>query len=348
VKASERLLRRLVCGDPFDENPFDENGWDDFYRDIQLSGLGPAFFLNTRDFLPLSETIRNKSRRVYENSLLFKDYAVCSLKELAPALMEAGGRVVIIQGLALCDKIYQEPSIRPMGDVDLYFPDGSVNAAREAFLRNGFEHYGSYADVLCKKDLRFDLHEDLWGASRIARRRRCIPEISETFTESSLVPGFFIPSPTLLAVHSAYHSIKHSFSRMLWCRDLFLLYKAGYFNGIRLEDRSGTFPRIAIDHLRRKGLIENDIAAFRLPCIKQKLFRILFSMPDTPGIGECALALSLPGFWNMVAYAAESCLPRKKILLEMYGKHSYLFLVVRRIFTLITYVFGILTWRKHG
>jgi hypothetical protein len=345
VNSSERLLQRLLRGDPFIENPFDENGWDVFIRTILGFGLGPAFFLHIKEFQPIPDGVRKKSRDAYEASLLYKDYAVCCLKEMQPALC-AFGRVVIVQGLALCESIYAEPSVRPMGDVDLYFPDASIGKARDVFLQNGFTRLESYANVLCKGEFHIDLHEDLWGASRIRRRKALVPDMTETFTESGLVPGFLIPSASLLAMHCAFHSIKHCFSRMLWHRDLVLLYKAGYFNGL-CEGQNGVFPLIALDHIGRKGLIGKTFSGNPLPLYKRKLFQMLFSLPKSPGTGECALALSVPNVGGMLGYFIESFLPRKEILLEMYGNHSYFFLLVCRIFTLVSYVFGMLVWQRR-
>jgi hypothetical protein len=346
VNSSERLLQSLLRGDPFTENPFDGNGWDVFVRRILDYGLGPDFFLHTKEFPLVPDAVRKKSRDAYEASLLHKDYAVCCLKELQPALC-ASGRVVIVQGLALCESIYAEPSVRPMGDVDLYFPDASIGKARDVFLQNGFTRLESYANVLCRGEFHIDLHEDLWGASRIRRRKALVPDMTETFTESGLVPGFLIPSASLLAVHCSFHSVKHCFSRMLWYRDLVLLYKAGFFNGL-CEGQNGVFPLIALDRLGRKGLIKTAFAKNPLPLYKRFLLPMLFSMPESPGTGECALALSVPDVCGMLGYFIESLLPRKEILLEMYGSHSYFHLFVLRIFTLVSYAFGMLVWKKTG
>jgi hypothetical protein len=237
VKASDRLVRAVLCRDPLRENPFDENGWEHFFSLIMHAGLGPAFYLQAKECPFIPEPVRKKSRESYEDSLLFKDYAICCLKELQPALCRFG-RVVIIKGLALCETIYREPFARPMGDVDLYFPDGSIDKTREVFLGNGYHCLDSYQTVVCKGELHVDLHEDLWDARRIPRRSSCVPDTTETFDPSSQVAGFYVPSPSLLAVHSAYHAIKHCFSRKLWYLDLILLYKAGYFKEPLIDRKS--------------------------------------------------------------------------------------------------------------
>jgi hypothetical protein len=345
VNASERLFQKLLLGDPFEENPFDENGWELFSKGIMCAGCGPAFYLHVKDIPFLPEQIRKKTKATYEDALLFKDYAVCCLKELQPALCRSG-RVVILKGLALCETIYREPSIRPMGDVDLYFPDGSIEEARQVFLNNGYACLDTYRTVLYRGELHIDLHEDLWDARRILRRNRCVPDTTEIFEPSRLVPGFYIPCPSLLAVHSAYHAIKHCFSRKVWYLDLVLLHKAGYFKEPIAGPNAG-MALIALDHCRRIGLVRDSFAMPPIPFYKRTLLHTLFTMKESPGTGEFALALSLPDLRGSLAYIVESLIPRKEILIEMYGNHAFIFLLVRRLFVLTLYTFGILSWKKN-
>ena len=332
MKAPEQFIDKIIRAEPIDENPFDEEQWGLFSEGIMSAGLGPAFYFQAKESRFLPEQIRLQCRKSYEDSLLFKDYAVCSLKELQPELCKSG-RVVIIKGLALCETIYREPSIRPMGDVDLYFPDGSIDEARDVFLKNGYACLDSYRAVVCKGELHVDLHEDLWDARRISRRKCCIPDVAETFAPSSLVPGFLVPSPSLFAQHLVYHAIKHCFSRKLWYLDIVLMHETGYFK------EPGAMSLIALDQCRRIGLIPETFAKPKLAFYKRTLLHMFFSMKERPGIGELALALSLPKFRDSLSYLTESLIPRKEILIEMYGNHPFIFLLVRRIFVLASYAF---------
>jgi Uncharacterised nucleotidyltransferase len=330
VKAPEWLLFKVLSAEPIKEIPFDANGHELFFTEIMDAGLGPAFYLLAKNCPFLPEQVRSISRKSYEDSLLFKDYAVCCLRELQPELCKFG-RVVIIKGLALCETVYREPCTRPMGDVDLYFPDDSIDEARMVFFRNGYTCLDGYRDVVCKGELHVDLHEDLWSARRIPRRKCFIPHVAETFEPSALVPGFLVPSPSLLAEHSSYHAIKHCFSRKLWYLDIVIMCKQGYFK------EPGPMALIALDQCRRIGLIRRAFAKPRLASFKRTFLQMLFSMKERPGTGELALALSLPKFSDSILYLAESLVPRREILMEMYGNHLFVFLLARRIIVLASY-----------
>jgi hypothetical protein len=337
VNASERSFQKLLKGDPFEENPFDENGWELFSEAIMLAGLGPAFYLLAKECLFLPEPVRKKSRASYEDALLFKDYSVCCLKELQPELCRFG-RVVILKGLALCETVYREPSIRPMGDIDLYFPDGSVEEARNVFLTNGYTSLDSHRTVVCREELHVDLHDDLWNARRIPQRKQCVPEVTETFEPSGLIPGFYVPSPSLLAEHLAYHAVKHCFSRKLWYLDIVLMHKAGYFKET-VAGQNARMALIALDQCSRIGLIREVLIMPQLAFYKRTLLHTLFSIKERPGTGELALALSLPDLRGTLSYIVESLVPRKEILAEMYGNHSLVLLLVRRVCVLASYAF---------
>jgi hypothetical protein len=336
---------KLLLSEPFTENPFNQNGWEQFYKEIEVEGLAPAFHSHLQDAPFVPEIVKNQARKKYEDALIFKDYCRCKLAELQPALSSTG-RVVITKGLALCEKVYQEPDIRPMGDVDLYLPDGSLNQVKTILIKNGFCAYNNYNNVFFQKELYIDLHEDLWDSKRIPARKRIVSGLKESFIPSSNIPGYFIPSHELLALHTAYHCLKHGFSRKIWHLDLLLLYKAGYFNTV-ISAGESPFALFALEYLSHQGLLEGKgiinkgMSNFR----KSMLTSILDSKIKT-GMGEIALALSGPSLIESIRYLFSSLFPGKEILKEMYGSHPYLMLLGRRIFEIAGYIIGALLCKR--
>ena len=233
-----------------------------------------------------------------------------------------------------------------MGDIDIYLPDGAINEVVAVFNKNGFSRYGSYENVLSNGKIHIDLHEDLWNARRIPSRRDIVSGISETFVPSSLIPGFFIPSPELLAVHTAFHCIKHNFSRLIWVLDLRLLYMAGYFTGIT-EGNDHPFAQYALEWLGVRGFIDVPfIQSSGLSRIKRSLLNTVTGMRHKTGLGEIALALFCPSPAATIRYLATSFFPPEHILKEMYGNRPFLWLLLRRFFELFRYAFGALLWTK--
>jgi hypothetical protein len=342
----QQLIRNILRSEPFDENQSDNGGWERCFEDIVREGLAPAFYLQAKDRAFIPKDIIGRAKKTYEDALLYKDYSVCLLKDLQ-AKLSSTGRIVIIKGLALCDSLYAEPRIRPMGDVDLYLPDGAVDEVKDILIQNGFSVFGTHETVLTTQELHIDLHTDLWGGRRIPLRTRIASGVKETFAASTLVPGFFMPSPELLALHTAFHCLKHGFSRKIWYSDLLMLYQSGYFDSV-ISYGDFPFALFALEHLFDEGLIDDAIPATgSMPGIKKYLINKILCSNNTTAIGEIVLALLCPTVADSLAYCAGSLFPSKEILREMYGDHAYGTLLCRRVAALASYTMGVLSWKKN-
>jgi hypothetical protein len=217
-----------------------------------------------------------------------------------------------------------------MADVDLYFPDGSIADARSILMHNGFAPYGSYANEFFLESLHVDLHEDLWGIRRNPLRRHIVSGIAESFVPSTLVPGFLIPSPHLLAAHAAFHSLKHGLSRKIWLVDLYRLHRAGYFD--TYANNAPRFVSYVLDYLDRLGLAgETDSPHPKTRQIRFQLVSKVLAGGSIHPVGELALALLCPSPLQTFAYLKTSLVPRKQILREMYGNDGYCRLLAHRL-----------------
>jgi hypothetical protein len=339
-------IKHLLLDGAVEDLVFTPEEWILFSTQLSLEGLLPFVYsrLKNRDVFP--EQMVLESRQSYKSALLYKDYAVCRLKELQEQLCEKG-RVVIIKGLALCEDIYREPEIRPMTDVDLYLPDGSIDDVRETLIDNGFAPVDSYPYFLKSKEMVIDLHADLWGVRRIAERSSLIPAIELKFVSSRLLPGYYVPGPLLLAVHAAYHGLKHGFSKKIWLLDLLKLYKCGNFDPKIIQTMGSTVVQVAFEHLYDQGLIADAVPEVRkIAPLRQKLIKQALRHHNRTGIGEILMALCCETWPKTLMYFAATFFPRKRVLEEMYGKRPYVMLLLHRSFRMIRYACGILVWRK--
>lgn len=343
----EGAIKHLLLDGPVEDLVFTPDEWSLFSALLSSEGLSPFFYcrMKNRDVFP--EQVVLESRQFYKNALLYKDYAVCRLKELQEELCEKG-RVIITKGLALCEDVYREPEIRPMTDVDLYLPDGSIDDVRETLIDHGFAPVDSYPYFLKSKEMVIDLHADLWGVRRIAERSSLIPAIECKFVSSRLLPGYYIPGPLSLAVHAAYHGLKHGFSKKIWLLDLLKLYKAGNFDPAIIRAMGSTVVQVAFEHLHDQGLIAEVVPEMKkIPPLRQRLIKQAFRHHNRTGIGEVLMALCCETWPKTLVYFAATFFPKKRVLQEMYGKHSYVMLLLYRTFRMIRYAFGMLVWRKQ-
>ena len=292
---------------------------------------------NIKDTLP--EHVTQFFRKHYENALVFKDMSVQILKELQPELSRTG-RIVLTQGLALSETVYHEPQCRSMGDIDLFLPDGNIDAVRRIFLEYGFKQFRDYENVLEYKQVMIDLHQGLWGTDRFIQREYIIPGENISVTPSKLVPGFFVLSPKDLALHCAFHGVKHAFYKKIWLLDLLILYNAGYFTIDSHNRQEYILKYLVFEYLKNKGILSPSVfnsRNFQLSLLKKKIFNILLRI-DSPGIGQVELAFLCPSLSMCLNYLVTILIPPRRILQQMYGKYSYLELFIMRIWDIVKYV----------
>jgi hypothetical protein len=342
----DEAVKLLLLGQAAEDLVFSPEEWVLFSEHLSREALFPFFYLRIRNRDVFPEQVVLDSRLSYKSAMLYRDYAVCKLKELQEQLGEKG-RVVVIKGLSLCEDVYCEPDVRPMTDVDLYLPDGSIEDVRETLIDNNFEQVGSYPFLLRTKELVIGLHQDLWGVSRIAERGELIPGIEPKFVSSRMLPGYYIPTPFLLAVYSAYHGLKHGFSKKIWMLDLLRLYKSGAIDPKLIQTIGSTVVEVAFGHLFEQGLIADTIPEVRkMSPLRRQLIKKALHHHNRTGIGEILMALCCETWLKTVIYFFATFFPRKGVLEEMYGKRPYVVLLFHRLFRMLKYGCGMLAWKK--
>jgi hypothetical protein len=341
----QREIKNILRGEPLPENAFTAEGWPGFISTLDDNYLLPFFYLYSQGHQYIPQDAITTAKKHYEDALIINDYSLALLKEISSDV-SAFGRVVTIKGFALSEHIYREPQVRPMGDIDLYLPDGAIDDVKAVFEKAGFSQYGSYQHVLSNGKIHIDLHGDLWGAQRIPARKEIVAGISESSVPSSLIPGFFTLSPELLAVHTAYHCIKHNFSRLIWALDLQLLYNAGNFNAL-LQRKGPPFALFALEWLAERELIDiAHIPSTGLRGIRKSMLKKVTGTQSDAGLGEFSLALLCPSPAATIRYALSSLFPPRHILRDMYGNKPFPLLMFRRIFELFKHMIRAFKWKK--
>lgn len=338
-------IRTILRDEPLFADGFSDEQWIQLQWVLHDNYLLPFIFAYTRKYPQLPSNVAVEAKKFYEDTLIINDYTIALLKEIQGDL-STFGRIVMIKGCALLECAYPEPAMRPMGDIDIYLPDGAINEVASIFIKAGFQQYDHYQNVLSNGKMHIDLHEDLWNAQRIAARKDIVAGISETFIPSTLIPGFFIPSRKLLAIHTAYHCIKHNFSRLIWVLDLLMLYKAGYFHDV-IKNGRPSFALYALEWLADRKLIDlPPIETAGLSGVRKSLLKKITGIQSDAGLGEFALALLCPSSGMTIRYLSSTIFPPKHILKEMYGNLPFHLLLVKRIHELCKHLIRMRKWTK--
>ncbi|GEM_PF-4796826 len=167
------------------------------------------------------------------------------------ALAAANVPVMLLKGIDLCERVYGNPALRPMHDVDLLVPRDSIPPALAALAAVGLRAEESPNDGLLRRSVvlsgppplrpHIHLHWHLANASYPLPYAEAIdlPGLWSRSLPWANAPGAArVPSPEDLAVYLCEHLVKHCCEEWIFAVDLLLTLR-------RLRPAPHVFARIA-------------------------------------------------------------------------------------------------------
>ena len=130
-----------------------------------------------------------------------------------------------LQGLTLF-QIYKKPGLRPMGDMDLLIKADAFPRVVSLLQDIGFHIPNPvYPKNLFKNGLWLDIHTHILNLDRIRSRQYIFPwDLSDLWHRALPLfkrsKGLLRPDPLDNFIVLAAHTLKHSYSRMIWIVDL--------------------------------------------------------------------------------------------------------------------------------
>lgn len=205
----------------------------DLAAEADRHGLAPIFHaFSQRRAGELPPRMAARLASAYSHNKARGIILLAEAKRLSQALEDKGVPCIPLKGAALAEDLYQDPTLRPMTDVDLLIPQAALPIAREVMLAAGYEEE--------EGDLREDFQEEFRSEISWFRARPlpCRVEIhwsllnfggQEAWTAEAIERSIVTPrgrrlsdEDTLLylAAHAAYH---HQNDRLIWEFDVALL-----------------------------------------------------------------------------------------------------------------------------
>ena len=151
-----------------------------------------------------------------------------ALNNLLEAIREKETPVVLMQGIALLQQIYQDVGLRPMTDLDIWVLPRGYQDLVDVLLSQGFTRAPLYPDTFRKGEIRIDLHTHILWADRIRSRAKLLNETQEEIyrrTEIIDLQGNRVRclGPQDQFIYLSLHALKHNLERLIWLFDLRLL-----------------------------------------------------------------------------------------------------------------------------
>lgn len=150
--------------------------------------------------------------------------AISEMRLLSDMASSENIPVLAIQGLTIV-RNYEDPGLRPMGDLDLMVGLRDRQRFGHLLAKAGFRVSRTTPDMFCKNGLWIDIHTHVLNLDRIRTRRLVFPENMRGMWDRA---GLFfetgslmIPDPFDNYIALSAHALKHSYSRLIWLTDLY-------------------------------------------------------------------------------------------------------------------------------
>jgi len=159
-------------------------------------------------------------RTVFLNMKLMHDCHV-----LLHQLNEKGIKVVLLKGISLLHRVYEDIGLRPMMDIDLWVPRDNYPALISILSMQGYRRDPLYPNTFTRGATIIDLHTHILGAERIKARERLFSRSQDHFFHDAISITVAGEEAWCLTeydqvIYLSLHALKHNVDRLIWLVDI--------------------------------------------------------------------------------------------------------------------------------
>jgi hypothetical protein len=168
---------------------------------------------------------RERLQTLYYQTVLSNLKLIQDLKEILHLLDKKKIRVVLLQGIALLQPIYDDIGLRPLTDIDLWVLQKDYAGLINILSAQGYERDHLYPNTFRKGSTIFDLHTQIPWADRIKARKMLLAKSQEYIYSETKVAQFEGQEVLCLSQYDqvlflSLHALKHNVSRLVWIADI--------------------------------------------------------------------------------------------------------------------------------
>lgn len=197
-----------------------------FYNHAHNHGLG-ALVYHALDHFDLLEHISSKTeqklKHTYYRTLSNNLCSLQALKNLRQHL-PASTPLLILKGPTLIERIYPNPALRPMTDIDILIRPEHKPLLKDCLQSLDYTSPAQYPDIFFKDNVIFDIHTDPFHADRIQQRAQAVPLNLDQLWQNAIPfrdsPTLFMPSLPNQILTLSVHALKHGYERKIWLFDI--------------------------------------------------------------------------------------------------------------------------------
>ncbi|MEE9501152.1 MAG: nucleotidyltransferase family protein, partial [Candidatus Aminicenantaceae bacterium] len=185
------------------------------YKALMKSGALETFEHNQRE----------KLQSLYYRTVLLNQKLIQDLKEVLVLLNQEGIHVVLLQGIALLQEVYDDIGLRPMSDIDLWVLKEDYHGLVNILVNKGYERDPAYPNTFRKGTTIFDFHTHILWADRIKAYRLILAKDQDYIYRDTRVINFEGQEARCLSkydqvLYLSLHALKHYVEKLIWLVDI--------------------------------------------------------------------------------------------------------------------------------
>ena len=258
---------------------------------------------------------------------------IVAARALSARLAQVGTPVVALQGLSLI-RLYKDPRLRPLWDVDLMVRHRDREGLKKLLLEAGYRvQISAYPDLLSRDGVWVDIHTHILNLERIQTREYIFPRdltpmwqrAVPLFDESS---GLLTLGPFDNFIALAAHALKHGYSRLNWLVDLHesllelavkpdgweeLLKRTRFWH----QERIVLYALILVERIFDMKIptrVKGDLGIHGLSILEKHLIRLRVRGFSSPMLCNGLWVANVKGIGNKLRFIKETLLPRGEVM----------------------------------
>lgn len=217
-KKIQRIIHQDVDMDRVIDTAFKEGLAGFLYRSLMSSGV----------FDTLTKDQKERLQSLYYNTVVFNLKRINELGTVLAVLNQENIQVVLLQGVALFQQIYDDIGLRPTTDIDLWVLEKDFSPLVRILLGHGYERDKFYPTTFRKGSTIVDLRTHILWADRLRARKFLLSKSQECIHNDTQIIDFEGQKVRCLneydqVLYLMLHALKHNAERLIWLADIKLL-----------------------------------------------------------------------------------------------------------------------------
>jgi len=295
------------------------------YKSLKKAGI--LGFLGSQQM----QQLQSFYYRTVQNNLQI----VHDLKEILRRSNEKDVKVVLLQGVALLEKIYKDIGLRPLTDIDLWVLPEKRGVFDNLMAQLGYQRDRLYPNTFNKGKTIVDINSHILWADRIRSRRHLLAKSQHALYENIAILNFDGEPAGLLdaldqVLYLSLHAFKHSAGRLIWLVDIkHLISEWQTPHWKALFDRAEEWGQVSIVrnmvHLMRHLFdlelpadIEAMLDSNHLTWPERVILQRRLNGHPLPDWAPLLFFTSGKGLWARVSFVFETLFPRPTVLRQIF------------------------------